>query len=142
MNQRHIVPAGFVGWISARYEATDAPALEEENGLLIHEYSDDGRLETSSRRPHSRRKEFFYRDGDSWEPLGDTRTHGSRMIWGDYSQRVTVTNDDGTATVQSSVFGFFVGNREQYREAPPAPANNPALSPIPPLPPTAPTSSE
>lgn len=122
--ERHIVASGFRGWAVLHFGVEGALPLPEDDGVLVIEYPDSGKLETSTPAPDDEgflNREYFRRTDDGLEPL-------SRMgeIWGEYNVRI-VTDDRGGATSVSS--GFFVGSFADFRatERPPAVSGLPDL---------------
>jgi len=106
--ERHIVPEGFRGWLSVDYGVDGMPPLRDEDGTVVFEYPETGRIETSTAAPVSDgllHKRYFERHGAELVPL-------SRLsqIWGEYSLRAF--EDDGSS---SRSFGFFVGTMGEFR---------------------------
>jgi len=108
--ERHIVPEGFRGWMSVDYGVEGAPPLRDEDGTVVFDYPETGRIETSTAAPDSDgllHKGYFERHGAELVPL-------SRLsqIWGEYSLKAI--EDDGSS---SRSFGFFIGTMGEFRAA-------------------------
>ena len=106
--ERHIVPEGFRGWMMVDYGVEGAPPLGNEDGVVVFEYPDSGRLETSTPAPDADgllHKEYFERRGEELVSL--TRL---RQIWGEFSLRSI--DDDGSS---NRSFGFFIGTMGEFR---------------------------
>jgi len=106
--ERHIVPEGFRGWMVVNYGVKGSPPLAIDDGVVVFEYPDSGRLETSTPAPDADgllHKEYFERRG------GELVPH-SRLgqVWGEYS--LGAIEDDGSS---SRSFGFFVGSLSEFR---------------------------
>ena len=108
--EKHIVPEGFRGWIRVDYGVEGAAPLGLEGEVVIFEYPESGRLETSTAAPEAdgllHKQYFENRDGEL-VPL-------SRLsqVWGEYSMRSI--EDDGSNSRSS---GFFIGTMEEFRSA-------------------------
>jgi hypothetical protein len=107
--ERHIVPAGFLGWAVVHYGVEGAPPLREDHGAVILEYPPTGRLDTSSPPPADLgliQRGYYYRTTDGIAPI--PRLGG---IWGEYSHRY------GGGDANPQIFysaGFFVGTMQGF----------------------------
>ena len=107
--ERHIVPENFQGWVAVHYGVASAPPLGEDEGAVILEYPDSGRIETSSPAPDDQgllQRGYYRRAAGGLVPL-------SRVgeIWGEYSH--VVVSDDAVPVV-SRFSGFFVGTMTEF----------------------------
>jgi hypothetical protein len=122
---RHILPAGFQGWAIIHYGIVGTPALAEADGILVAEYPESGRIETSTEPPENDtflNHEYFERTGGRLTPLNRLG-----QIWGEYHMRIA-RDDEGRVFVRSS--GFFVGSMAEFRSS-----ERPVARPDPPKPP-------
>ena len=107
---QHILPAGFQGWAIIHYGIEGTPALAEADGILVAEYPESGRIETSTEPPENDaflNHEYFERPGGRLTPLNRLG-----QIWGEYHMRIS-RDDEGRVFVRSS--GFFVGSMAEFR---------------------------
>jgi hypothetical protein len=107
---RHVLPAGFQGWAIIHYGVEGSPALATVDGILVAEYPESGRIETSTEAPENDaflNHEYFERTGGKLTPL-------SRLgqIWGEYHMRLG-SDEEGMEFERLS--GFFVGSMAEFR---------------------------
>ncbi len=107
---RHILPAGFQGWAIIHYGIDGAPALAETDDVLVAEYPESGRIETSTKPPEN----DAFLNHEYFERTGSQLTSLNRLgqIWGEYQMRIA-TDDEGEIFTRSS--GFFVGSMAEFR---------------------------
>jgi len=115
--EKHLIPDGYVGWVSVEYGVPGAPALPVEDGWLVFRYGADGRLETSSSRgPEMARREYFYEKDGDLTLLRRTTFDDTGLIWGQSFGAMTIVEDEGK-TVRTVSSRFFVGSKDAYRAA-------------------------
>jgi hypothetical protein len=113
--ERHILPEGFQGWMVVEYEIPGTPELPIEDGVFVFRHPESGTLETASRfSPGMKRKEYFTHGPTGREALAELGP--KRRIWGQYDLS-HVIEEDGEVERRDRQSGFFVGTREEYKEA-------------------------
>lgn len=60
--RHYVLPADFSGWVTIKYEKTDAPPLPEEDGAYILKIPADGLLETSTPLDQGWARDEYFRD--------------------------------------------------------------------------------
>ncbi|MCB9230330.1 MAG: hypothetical protein H6581_01590 [Bacteroidia bacterium] len=80
---RHfVVPAGYEGWVTIRYEKPDASPFPLENGAIMIRVSDSGYAETSDRYMKGwGRDEFFTLENGKEIPLEYSRKEGVERVF-------------------------------------------------------------
>jgi len=107
--ERHVVPAGFHGWVVVHYGVEGAPPLREEEGALIVEYPATGRLDTSTPAPEAEgfiQRGYYRKTVNGMAPLSRAGD-----IWGEFSHRTF--HFDGNIGAGRST-GFFVGTMKEF----------------------------
>lgn len=114
---RFLIPAGYVGWIEAKYGEKDAPALLAYGNAFTCKIPESGLVETSSLREYGWAKDeyFYYYEDGSMRTLKDTGWGLGGMIWG------SVLDWQGTTPEgfepKRVTARFYVGTEEQYHRA-------------------------
>ncbi len=106
---RFLIPKGYVGWVTIRHYAKDAPP-SLTGDRYVYQIPASGTLATSSpiEGGWAHDEYFYYGNNDSLVPLHETGWGGGGMIW---AGETISGGSTGNATSER----FFVGTEEQFR---------------------------
>jgi hypothetical protein len=106
---KFLVPEGYVGWLLLEFNVKNAPVVPVESDMDVYTFPGFGRLKTSSSGPVDGAPHgyFYYSQDGSVSAVPLDYRKGRGMVWGEYS---------GSAKGEMCMFGFFVGNHEEYEK--------------------------
>lgn len=111
---RYEIPATFHGWAEIEFERPACPPLRTENGAVVFNLSNAGKLCTSDRYQEGWAKDEYFRIDATGrrEPIRLTGWGEGGLIWGlSYAGKAEKAMD------KQSVLRFFVGTEAEYKRA-------------------------
>jgi hypothetical protein len=108
---RYLIPEGYVGWLTVKYQVRSAPALPIEDGRYLVIFPVSGQTQTSLEQEYGwANDEYFYYSPDGKRRLlRVTGWGGGGMIWAESTGKDVVNGDE-------VIFGrFFLGTEEEFR---------------------------
>ena len=109
------IPDGFTGWVTVEFNRSDCPPLARQDGKLILQFKNDGRLRTSSTFEEGWSKDEYYYVGSSHTPRKITDSGPGSLIWG------TAIGTQVIGQKERSYLTAFVGSEAQFNKAGNAP---------------------
>ena len=106
---KFLIPDGYIGWLQLEYGVKEGPPVPIEDGIKVFKFPTSGILMTESAGPDrgADDKYFYYSKDGSVQEISMRYRAGNGMVWGNYA---------GSKGGVMSLFGFFVGTKEQYKK--------------------------
>ncbi len=112
--ERHLIPAGYQGWLTVEHLAGGGPPLPIEEAVKQFRYPESGLLRTSTPwGPGIRVKEYFFQP-DTGPPIRAAQSGPDRQIWGG---RDVTLRDVKVGPIVAKHSYVFVGTYSEYDKA-------------------------
>lgn len=106
----YIIPCGYTGWVTARYNVPTAPPLPVEEGYYTIKLPASGRIDTSSQVENGFGKDrFFYRCPGGHRILQPSAPNGGGQVWGG-----GISVQTGTSVIKQR---YFIGSESSFNNS-------------------------